>query len=713
MPLVLWNDAPHGNLLLLAMLSVPIKRGAPTSTLARGMAAYVTSEYGSEGEAVLGVTQSGCERLAALRIAAVEQAPSGANVARHAPTDLSAYRKLLAAADGVLVDGLGKPAVVVWSWADAFTPKRTARQPAAAGWKLERAAVAFNLAAWHSQLGVMQERSTPEGVKTAARHFAAAAAGFQEALTLGEKLDSPTADLQPAFLRTAVNVMLAQGQVCFCEKAIGDGMKDSVVAKLCAQAAQYYRAALADLRACDTVVVKAWTATVQSQFAVWRVTEQMRVAHEDHEVRQAIGTELSRLTYCLQLIDSTLKQLPKGTVVPQLQDLAGVANMALAEARKENSTIYHMETPAFDSLAPVELACMARPDAAGLDVDADALAPEDRVAFDAIAALPTVAEQRAASARQRAEKEAAEQRARALAEARKEARVQLREWDLPMAVDVVLAEKGLPPALAARIDAVRATGGVADHLDQLMAALSETARENGKLLDEIEKTLDEEQREDEEQRQRWGPQQWGRPASAAEASGMRAELSRFRTIFTQAADADKIVRSKFAERRDRLKSLLDAGADLSVPAAVPADSEVAAQATRIRECIARAESTATDADAVRAAMGDLKPLLDLFLASTSATAGAQGASPRADALRRLETAVDEFDDLASNLREGLNCHSQVSDMVARLRSVANDWAYARRTEKMDLLANIQRSLTTQYAAPTPSRQPGAPSAPPM
>ena len=52
---MLWNDAPHGNLLLLAMLSVPIKRGAPTSTLARGMAAYVTSEYGSEGEAVLGV----------------------------------------------------------------------------------------------------------------------------------------------------------------------------------------------------------------------------------------------------------------------------------------------------------------------------------------------------------------------------------------------------------------------------------------------------------------------------------------------------------------------------------------------------------------------------------------------------------------------------------------------------------------------------------
>lgn len=38
-------------------------------------------------------------------------------------------------------------------------------------WDYERASVLFNVASWHTQCGVMQDRSTPEGTKVAARHF--------------------------------------------------------------------------------------------------------------------------------------------------------------------------------------------------------------------------------------------------------------------------------------------------------------------------------------------------------------------------------------------------------------------------------------------------------------------------------------------------------------------------------------------------------------
>ena len=64
---------------------------------------------------------------------------------------------------------------VSFSWADAF---KTHKRVSIANVHFEKAAVIFNLGASWSQLGLAADRTTPEGIKTAAHAFQQAAGAF-------------------------------------------------------------------------------------------------------------------------------------------------------------------------------------------------------------------------------------------------------------------------------------------------------------------------------------------------------------------------------------------------------------------------------------------------------------------------------------------------------------------------------------------------------
>lgn len=126
---------------------------------------------------------------------------------------------------------------------------------------LERAATLFNLAAAESAAGAGLDRSSEACIKAACRHFSRSAgivaylrrcARDGAASALG--LESTPRDLSPTSLELCEQLMLAQAQACYFEKAITDHrerasstLKAGACAKLAAHAASCYWRARAAL----------------------------------------------------------------------------------------------------------------------------------------------------------------------------------------------------------------------------------------------------------------------------------------------------------------------------------------------------------------------------------------------------------------------------------------------------------------------------------
>lgn len=108
----------------------------------------------------------------------------------------------------------------------------------------ELAAVLFNIAASHTQMGSSVTRGDIEGMKLACTHFQCAAWAFGE---LKQKYPVGPDFMTPELLMFMQQVCFAQAQECILEKSLIDNRKPNIVAKVTAQIVVYYGAALAAL----------------------------------------------------------------------------------------------------------------------------------------------------------------------------------------------------------------------------------------------------------------------------------------------------------------------------------------------------------------------------------------------------------------------------------------------------------------------------------
>ncbi|CAE7419843.1 alxA, partial [Symbiodinium sp. KB8] len=123
-----------------------------------------------------------------------------------------------------------------FTWGDSLVPSKTLSHTS---WAWERANVAFNIGAWHSQAALVLDRHTEEGVKGAAKRFlqAAHAFAFVRDELAPHLLGNLPNDLQPAGLSMLVDCMLAQAQVCYFERTGMTSSSPAVRARLAMHAA--------------------------------------------------------------------------------------------------------------------------------------------------------------------------------------------------------------------------------------------------------------------------------------------------------------------------------------------------------------------------------------------------------------------------------------------------------------------------------------------
>ena len=211
--------------------------------------------------------------------------------------------------------------------------------------KFELANVLYNLAALYSQLALATNRSTTEGLKTAYNYFCAGAGVLQHLNVdiIPEMRSAPPEDMDSSTLESLQLLLLAQGQECFWQKAVMDGLRDSIIAKLAAKVSDYYGEA-GDWGVKSDAIPSDWIHHMTAKHHHFAAAAQYRQACDCLEKRK-YGEEVARLRDSIACVNEGLKEARylNKMVLGDLNGLKNKVTEDLKRAEKDNDLIYLRE----------------------------------------------------------------------------------------------------------------------------------------------------------------------------------------------------------------------------------------------------------------------------------------------------------------------------------------------------------------------------------
>jgi programmed cell death 6-interacting protein len=211
--------------------------------------------------------------------------------------------------------------------------------------KFELANILYNLAALYSQLAMSSNRSTTEGLRSACNYFCLAAGVISHIKkeVIPEMRATPPEDMDEATLESLVQLMLAQGQECFWQKAVMDGYKDASIAKLAAKVSDFYAAA-GEWGVKSDAMSSEWIHHETAKHHHFAAAAQYRQACDCLEKRK-YGEEIARLRDSIACVNEALKEAKylNKMVFGDLNGLKNKVTEDLRRAEKDNDMIYLSE----------------------------------------------------------------------------------------------------------------------------------------------------------------------------------------------------------------------------------------------------------------------------------------------------------------------------------------------------------------------------------
>jgi len=274
---------------------------------------------------------------------------------------------------GVVCQGIDlKPLQLGFRWADAFEPAIFACE---FDWTFERACVIFNLAASISFLATHEDRTSPDGLKTACALYQQSAGALHMLQDIvkaapwrtGGAGSSVSADLAADTISSLESLMLAQAQKCFFEKAEGDGMTTKVLAMLTAECAALYDdvglridEAKSRSRPISSMTTE-WLAVVQWNRLLFDGLQHYYLA-KLHEEANEYGKALARLAYATDQCARAVNACAGSS--PVLQELFkrhfAICKEAHTKAKKDNDLVHYDKVPDVRTLPKPDRKCMVK-----------------------------------------------------------------------------------------------------------------------------------------------------------------------------------------------------------------------------------------------------------------------------------------------------------------------------------------------------------------
>nr|KAF6310977.1 programmed cell death 6 interacting protein [Myotis myotis] len=288
--------------------------------------------------------------------------------------------------------------------------------------------------------------------------------------------------------------------------------------------------------------------------------------------------------------------------------------------------------------------------------------------------------------------------------------------------------------------------------NQLIKELPELLQRNREILDESLRLLDEEEATDNDLRAKF-KERWQRTASNELYKPLRAEGANFRAVLDKALQADGKVKERYLSHRDSIALLCKPEPELNaaIPSANPAKTMQGSEVVNVLK------SLLTNLDEVKkereSLENDLKSM-NFDMTSRFLTALAQDgvineealsvteldriygglttkvqeslkkqegllkniqvshqefskmkqsnneANLREEVLKNLAAAYDNFVELVANLKEGTKFYNELTEILVRFQNKCSDIVFARKTERDELLKDLQQSIAREPSAPS-------------
>ncbi|EFN58134.1 hypothetical protein CHLNCDRAFT_141882 [Chlorella variabilis] len=648
------------------MLAVHCKKSEPVE-FKGPIVEYVKGSYGAEAGAD---AAEDLEEVLQLRADCVNQtgplSMQAANLAKY-------YRLLTLMEARFPISRSPGHANVEFGWSDAFRPQKRSEQTSI---HFEKAAIVFNLGA--SQLALQCDRKTDAGLKESAKFFQESAGTFahlRDAASLKVEQPRPL-DLTPEAAAMLEKLMLAQAQECVLEKAITDKKAPGVVARVAKQAAVFYRecASLLSAAPLSQHFDRSWLAHASVKALLYEVeaTVQNSASLREADEFAGVAKEIARLRASQQVLVQAKAEARNAS--KELQDNVAWKEQWIAtrlqKAERENSTVYLQRIPAEVDLPPIVPASLVKPTPPG-----DLLKPtadEQQSMFTSVVpdnsakALSKYSDMVDSLIRSQMHK---------LNGASDDARIRLREWELPEARRLPAAavvhsahalqalEAGtvaaLPDAVRVELESIQDGGGL-QHLQEVQQQVKELRRACLDELDGIEADLSAEEKEDADLRQHYG-QRWRRPASGQLTKTMRDKVAGYRGNLMQAGESDKRLEGKLAAEAAAFAALDPEAAatqmpKMQAPMLSVDNMEPAAAVATLRQALEGLNTLSGQRAALEEALKDRKNKDNVL----PKLLGGGGDSP--DALFQLE--LKKYDDLVMEVDNNASKSAQLLDVIA-------------------------------------------------
>ncbi|KAF2737275.1 BRO1-domain-containing protein [Polyplosphaeria fusca] len=424
--------------------------------------------------------------------------------------------------------------------------------------KFELANITYNVAALYSQLAMSSNRSTPDGLKTAANNFCFAAGVLVHLrdTIIPELRTSPPEDMDTMTLESLEKLMLAQAQECFWQKAVKDGLKDATIAKLAARVSDLYNEAGDAGRQSDSVSSE-WIHHMIAKHHHFAAAAQYRAACDSLEKRK-YGEEVARLRDSLVCVNDALKEQRYINKVV-LADLNGLKNRVtedLKRAEKDNDMIYLLPVPPKPELKILDRANMVVSRCPKEVSDSNSLLGEhSELGPPLFSKLVPYSVHLAASIYvDRRDRLVNTTIIDELESLTTQIHEMLRSLNLPGSLQALEKPLGLPPGLVAHADEVRQQDGL-NRLHRSMEDTKKLKQSDKAIYQEGCEILKSESAEDDAARRKYGTERWTRPPAQEAAPKLYAQISDIDGYFNAAASSDELIKTKLRENERHIRLL--------------------------------------------------------------------------------------------------------------------------------------------------------------
>ncbi|XP_006787821.1 programmed cell death 6-interacting protein isoform X2 [Neolamprologus brichardi] len=630
---------------------------------------------------------------------------------------------------------------LTFTWKDAFDKGSLfggSVKLALASLGYEKTCVLFNVAALASQIASEQNLDNDEGLKTSAKYYqlASGAFGHIKDTVLSALNREPTMDISPETVGTLSLIMLAQAQEVFFLKATSDKMKDAVIAKLANQAADFYGDAFKQCQYKDNLP-KEVLPVLAAKHCIMQANAEL---HQSVLAKQKkrFGEEIARLQHAAELVKTVASRYDEYVSV---KDLTDKINRSLTAAKKDNDFIYHDRVPEVKDLEQIGKAALVKPTAI--------TPPLSQKFSDLFEKMVPMAVQQSMSIYSQRKAETVNRLVGTMREATNLCNGVLASLNLPAALED-LSGDSIPQSIAEKARNVVQHGGL-QSIEQLIKDLPELLTRNREILDESLKMLDNEETTDNELRTKFS-QRWSRTPSGDLYKPLRAEGANFRNILDKAVQADQVVRDRYNTHCDMIALLCKPENELNaaIPSANPTKTLQGSEVVNVlRSLLAQLEEVKKERETMEGeikavtfdmsttfltalaqdgaineeqlSLGQLDQLYGSYNQRVQASLRTQeevlgkvqtshqefsslkqsnaDSNQREEVLKKLASAHDSYMEISNNLREGTKFYNDLTEILLKFQNKCSDIVFARKTERDELLKDLQQSIAREPSAP--------------